>query len=104
MAAAGMCSTIVIVVPAQIRATAAASVLLARLDNLTPDLRLVVRGPAPSGLAADDISAALGLPLFGELRTESVVATALDRGELFLRNRSSLAGVARRLVGQVTTS
>jgi secretion/DNA translocation related CpaE-like protein len=101
LAAARACTTIVVVVPAQVRAAAATAALVDGLERMTPDLRLVVRGPAPTGLAADDISRTLGLPLLGELRTESSVSAELDRGEFFLRGRGSLSVVARRVVAQV---
>lgn len=101
LAAAGVCDTVVLVVPAEIRATAAAGRVLALLDRVVADQRLVVRGPAPTGLAADAVAETLGVPLLGELRTEPAVAAALDRGEPFLRSRSSLGGLARRLVAEV---
>jgi secretion/DNA translocation related CpaE-like protein len=60
------CALLVIVVPLRVRAVAAARSLLRRLPvHVTP--ALVVREPAPGGLRADDVSAALGLPVCGVL-------------------------------------
>jgi hypothetical protein len=52
-----------------------------QLAPLCADLRLVVRGPAPSGLTARDVAGSLGLPLVGFLRPEPHLDSALERGE-----------------------
>lgn len=70
-----------LVVPAEIRATAAAARVAAALTLACPDVRLVVRGPAPSGLDGTVIAASLGLPLAGELAAEPRLAESLERGE-----------------------
>jgi secretion/DNA translocation related CpaE-like protein len=70
-----------LVVPAQVRAALAARPVVSRLQELLADLRLVVRGPAPTGLAPEAISEALDLPLAGTLRPEPGIRAALDRGE-----------------------
>ncbi|HET9654034.1 MAG TPA: septum site-determining protein Ssd [Kineosporiaceae bacterium] len=101
-AASRACRTVFVVVPAEVRATAAAAAVCAQLDRTVADQRLVVRGPAPSGLPADAVADALGLPLAGELRTEPAVATALDRGEALPgRSRGALPVLCRRLLSQV---
>ena len=74
-------SAAVLVVPAEVRATAAAGRVAARAAALCPDLRLVVRGPAPIGLAPEDVGRALGLPVAGAVRAEPGLEAALDRGE-----------------------
>lgn len=82
---------VVLVVPAEVRAAAAAKRVAATLAVHTEDVHVVVRGPAPSGLSADDIAAILGLPLLGYLRAESGLASAQDHGEPpGLRQRSPL--------------
>jgi cellulose biosynthesis protein BcsQ len=101
LTAAGACRTVLLIVPAEVRATAAAGRVISQLDRVAPDQQLVVRGPAPTGLAADSVADALGLPLFGEVRTESAVAAALDRGEPVPRPRGSLGGLARRLLAHL---
>lgn len=76
-----LASVVLLVVPAEVRATAAATRVATQLAPLCRDLRLVVRGPAPSGLGADEVAAALGLPLVGFLRPEPGLEQALERGE-----------------------
>jgi secretion/DNA translocation related CpaE-like protein len=90
-----------LVVPAEVRATAAAQRVAASLRPLLSDLRLVVRGPAPTGLSALSICTALDLPLAGLLRAEPRLRSALDRGEPpGLRPRGPLARFCRDLLRQ----
>jgi secretion/DNA translocation related CpaE-like protein len=72
---------VLLVVPAEVRATAAAVHLAAGLQGYAADLRLVVRGPAPTGLDPATVVEACTLPLQGELAAEKGLAVALDRGE-----------------------
>ncbi|MDQ6874144.1 MAG: hypothetical protein M3042_03640, partial [Actinomycetota bacterium] len=74
-----------LVVPAEVRACAAAARVAARATAHCSDLRVVVRGPAPAGLPSRDVAAALGLRLEGALRPEPGLAPALDRGPLASR-------------------
>jgi secretion/DNA translocation related CpaE-like protein len=102
LAALQACRTVVVVVPSEVRATAAATGVCARLDPWVADQRLVVRGPAPAGLPAEAVADALGLPLVGHLRCEPTVAAALDRGEpLPSRPRGSLMTLSRRLLAEM---
>jgi len=73
--------TVLLVVPAEVRAVASAARVAANVGLLARDLRLVVRAPGPTGLTAAQVSRALGLPLLGELRPEPGLDAALDRGE-----------------------
>ncbi len=92
-------TTTLLVVPAEVRATAAAARVAGRAGLLCRDLRLVVRGPAPGGLVGADVERALGLPLVGELRPEPGLDLALERGEpLARRARSPLASFCDRLL------
>ena len=87
-------TTALLVVPAEVRATAAAARVAGRAGLLCRDLRLVVRGPAPAGLAAAEVAAALGLPLAGDIRAEPGLELALEHGEPPGRSRRSpLAGL-----------
>ena len=70
-----------LVVPAEIRATASAARVASAATLVSSDLRVVVRGPAPSRLDAELVAESLGLPLEGELRAEPGLAAALERGE-----------------------
>lgn len=78
LAAAG---TTLLVVPTEVRAAAAASRVASAVGPLCADLRVVARGPSPSGLAGDQVARALGLPLLAELRPEPGLELALERGE-----------------------
>ncbi|MBT0767367.1 hypothetical protein KIH74_00440 [Kineosporia sp. J2-2] len=92
---------LLVVVPAEVRATAAAQRVAAVVRPLTGDVRVVVRGPAPTGLSASSICTALDLPLAGVLRAEPGLRVALDRGEPpGLRGRSPLSRFCRELLAQ----
>jgi secretion/DNA translocation related CpaE-like protein len=81
-----------LVVPAEVRATASAARVAASLALVTSDVRIVVRGPGPSRLPADVIADSLGLPLAGQIRDEPAIVAALERGEPpARRGRGSLA-------------
>lgn len=76
-----LASLVLLVVPAEVRAAAAATRMATQLAPHCADLRLVVRGPAPSGLGSAEIAGALGLPIVGYLRPEPGLELALERGE-----------------------
>jgi secretion/DNA translocation related CpaE-like protein len=91
-----------LVVPAEVRATAAAARVAARAGLLCRDLRLVVRGPAPGGLTSAQVARALGLPLAGDLRAEPGLEADLESGEApGQRARSPLAGLCARLLDEL---
>ena len=75
------CTCALLVVPAEVRATAAAARVAARAGLLCRDLRLVVRGPSPSGIPAREVEHALALPLAGDLKAEPRIDTALEEGQ-----------------------
>jgi secretion/DNA translocation related CpaE-like protein len=88
-----------LVVPAEVRACAAAGRVAESLEDRARDLRLVVRGPSPGGLDAETIAGAVGLPLLGDLRAEPGLSAALDRGEVpGSRARGPLARFCFRLL------
>lgn len=87
-----------LLVPAEVRATAAASRVAGSVVAHTGDLRVVVRGPAPSKLPASVIADVLGLPLLGQMRPEPGIAASLERG--FPPARSARSPLAR-LCGRV---
>jgi len=89
----GQATATLLVVPAEVRAAAAASRVAAAADVVCRDLRVVVRGPGPSGLAGTEIARALGLPLAGVLRPEPGLDAALERGEPPGRKQRSPLGV-----------
>ena len=95
----GAARRVLVVVPAEVRAAASAARVVALLEPYAADVALVVRGPAPTGLAPEAVADSLGLPLVGELRAEPGLAVALDRGDVPpIRPRGPLATLAARLV------
>jgi secretion/DNA translocation related CpaE-like protein len=76
-----------LVVPAEVRAVAAASRVLAGVRELAPRVGLVVRGPGPGGLDAVQISESLGVPAWAQMRADKGVGRALDEGLGPLRRR-----------------
>ncbi len=96
------CDAALLVVPAEVRACAAATRVVTSVARHASDLRVVVRGPAPAGLAAGDVAAALGRPLAGELRAEPGLAACLERGEPPARGgRGPLAGFCRGFLDEL---
>jgi secretion/DNA translocation related CpaE-like protein len=94
---------VLIVVPAEIRAAAAAARVATEVMRLADNVQIVVRGPAPGGLDATDIANSLGLPLAGQLKAEPGLAVALERGEVPAgRGRGPLAEFSRRLLASLT--
>lgn len=93
----------ILVVPAELRATAAAARVAAMVSLHCDDLALVVRGPAPGRLKAREVARALGLPLAGSLRPESSLCQALERGEApAAAGHGPLAELCRRLIADLT--
>ncbi|MQA14398.1 MAG: septum formation initiator [Pseudonocardiaceae bacterium] len=88
----------VLVVPAEVRACAAAATVAARVGGLGTPLQLVVRGPSPGGLSPPEIARALDLPLLVAMRPQPGLAAALDRGEAPGRGRGPLAVAARAVL------
>lgn len=97
------CTCVLLVVPAEVRAVAAASRVATGLGMIAADVRAVVRGPAPSGLRGAEVAAALGLPLAAELDSEPGLVAALERGEPPARSgRGPLAQACERLLDELT--
>lgn len=69
-----------LVVPAELRAVAAAHRVADAVRMVLGDLRVVVRGPARRGLAAEDVADLLRLPLAGELPAEPGLPQAAESG------------------------
>lgn len=99
LAALARSDVVLLVVRAEVRAAAAAARVALAVAPHTRDLRVVVRGPAPSGLPADAVAGSLGLPLAGRLRAEPGLSAALERGEPpARRRRGPLADFCRRFL------
>ncbi|WP_324609257.1 septum site-determining protein Ssd [Nocardia jinanensis] len=76
---------VVLVVPAQLRAVAAAGAVAEWIAQRNPNRGLVVRGPAPGNLRGRDIAAVLELPLLAAVRAQPGLAARLERRGLRLR-------------------
>ena len=94
-----------IVVPAELRATASAARTAATVAAHCDDVAVVVRGPAPGRLKAREIARALGLPLAGTLRPEPAVCQAIERGTAPTADgKGALAVLCRRLVDELVAT
>jgi secretion/DNA translocation related CpaE-like protein len=91
--------TILLLVPAEVRATMAADALLTPLRNDGTDLRLVVAGPAPGGVTPEVMAQALELPLAGVLEHDRKIAASVEEGGIaHSLRRGSLADLCKRLL------
>ncbi|MFG2441341.1 septum site-determining protein Ssd [Nocardia fluminea] len=92
---------VVLVVPARLRAIAAAEVVSAYLGERNPNRGLVVRGPAPGGLRGAEVAEVLGLPLLAAVRGQAGLASRLERGGLSVRRRGPLRDAADAVLAMV---
>jgi secretion/DNA translocation related CpaE-like protein len=91
-----------LVVPAEVRAVTAAAGVAAAAAQHCGRLRLVIRGPSPGRLTADEISGSLGLPVAGTLRPELGLPAALEGGLApTASGRGPLAVLCRRMVDEL---
>jgi secretion/DNA translocation related CpaE-like protein len=91
-----------LVVPAQLRACAAATRVAATVLPHAPSLSLVVRQPGPAGLTVKAVVEAVHLPLAGAMRTEPLLAKELERGVApAASGRGPLAVLCERLLGDI---
>ncbi len=93
---------VLLVVPRDLRAVAAA----ARLTRLPmfdgADVRLVVRGPAPGGLSVDDVQAAVGVPVAVSMAACSAIDRDLEAGIAPAANgRGQLARASRAILSEL---
>jgi secretion/DNA translocation related CpaE-like protein len=93
---------VLLVVPAEVRACAAAARVARAVTPHCTDLRVVVRGPAPAGLRSRDLVRVLGLPVAGVMRPERGLAAALERGEVpGGRGTGPLADLCRKVLASL---
>lgn len=91
-----------LVVPAELRAAAAAARVVDVVSAYRREMSVVVRGPAPGRLGPEDLARALGLPLAGMLPPEPRLAAALERGQApGSAPRGPLATLCGRLIREV---
>ncbi|MDG4790486.1 CpaE-like family protein [Micromonospora sp. WMMD1102] len=92
-----------VLVPAELRATAAAARVVAAAGLHCANLSVIVRGPAPGRLKAREVARALDLPLAGTLRPEPALCRNLERGEApAAAGRGPLAALCQRIVTDLT--
>jgi secretion/DNA translocation related CpaE-like protein len=89
---------VVMVSPCDVRACAATAALAAVLTGINPNVGLVVRGPSPGGLRAEEVAAIAGVPLLASMKPYPRLAERLEHGGLRLGRRSALAAAARRVL------
>jgi secretion/DNA translocation related CpaE-like protein len=90
---------VTLVVPAEVRAIAAALPLAGRLLEFGRPVAAVVRGPSPGGLLPADLMGALPVPVLASMRPAPRLAEALERGRLpFLSSRGPLAVAAQTVL------
>jgi secretion/DNA translocation related CpaE-like protein len=90
-----------LVVPAQLRAVAAATRVASAITMVLKDLRVVARGPFDAGLRCREIARLVGLPLAGELPPEPAMGVALfGSGPPGSSGRGPLAGFCGAFLGQ----
>ena len=94
-----------VVIPADVRAAAAAVRIVAEAGPASPELRAVVCGPARSMLTAEVIARHVRLPLAGEYRRERSIELAAGHGEPPARGRrGQLRMLCRRIVADILRS
>ena len=71
---------VVLVATADVRGCFSAARVAARLVDLGASPGLVVRGPSPGGIGAQDMSSALGLPVLAWMRPQPFLARDLEHG------------------------
>jgi secretion/DNA translocation related CpaE-like protein len=99
--ALGAVDLIVLVVPADVRASAAAARVAARLGDYGGRVRLAVRGPSPGGIAAEEIARAIDVPLLVAMRPEPGLARSVEAGRAPGRPRGPLAGAAGTVLAEL---
>ncbi|GLZ49277.1 septum formation initiator [Actinomycetospora sp. NBRC 106375] len=104
LAVADVADLVVMVVPAEVRAVAAAGRVAEPLVERGASLRVVVRGPAPGGLDAEDVEHALGLDTVVSVAAEPGLAVLLDRGQIPGLRRGPLQDAAAAVLDALDTA
>jgi len=94
---------VVVVSPCDVRACAATATIAPVLTAINPNLGLVVRGPSPGGLRADEVATIAGVPLLAAMRPHPGLAGQLEHTGLRIGRRSALAAAARKVLAVLPT-
>ncbi|MEV4645212.1 septum site-determining protein Ssd [Saccharopolyspora sp. NPDC049357] len=103
----GDAELVVVVVPAEVRACAAAARVVASVtERAGHRVRLVVRGPSPGGLRPRDVARAAGAPVLATMRPQPRLPAVVDRGDLVtaLHRRSPLAAAAGAVLAELASA
>ncbi|OLR89721.1 septum site-determining protein Ssd [Actinokineospora bangkokensis] len=92
---------VVVVVPAEVRAVAAARRVVAHLHDRGARPQLVARAPGPAALRPEAVAEAVGIPLLAVVRTDPAVARSVEEGRF--RVRRSLGQGARAVLRTLAT-
>ncbi|HNP55929.1 MAG TPA: hypothetical protein PK331_13845 [Gordonia sp. (in: high G+C Gram-positive bacteria)] len=84
----------VLVSQATLSAVAATRATRADIDDVVGHIELVLRGPAPGGLPADEIAWAVGVALLGAYRSDPSLTARMEGGSLRPTRRSPLGKIA----------
>ncbi|HTF10066.1 MAG TPA: septum site-determining protein Ssd [Asanoa sp.] len=91
-----------LVVPAELRATAAATQVAKAVALQCAAASVVVRGPAPGNLSATEVARSVGFPLAGLLPPEPGLVRGLEHGEApASAGRGPLADLCRRVIADL---
>ncbi|HEV7708888.1 MAG TPA: septum site-determining protein Ssd [Asanoa sp.] len=91
-----------LVVPAELRATAAATQVAKAVAMHCAAASVVVRGPAPGNLSATEVARSVGFPLAGLLPPEPGLVRGLEHGEAPASGgRGPLADLCRRVIADL---
>lgn len=93
----------VVVTAASVPAVAATRKLIARLGP-PGEAKLVVRGPSPAGLSAEQVADAVGLPLLAAVRSRRAFARDCEEGRLRAVSRSPETRAARAVLDELDQS
>jgi len=89
---------VVMVSPCDVRACAATATIASVLMTINPNVGLVVRGPSPGGLRAEEVAAIAAVPLLASMKPYPRLAERLEHDGLRVGRRSALAAAARRVL------
>jgi secretion/DNA translocation related CpaE-like protein len=93
-----------LVVPAELRATAAATQVAKAAALHCASVSVVVRGPAPGSLSAPEVARSVGFPLAGLLPPEPGLVKSLEHGQApASAGRGPLADLCRQILADLTT-
>lgn len=90
--------------PADVRGCWAAERVSARISRFGCRAGVVVRGPSPGGLGAQELADVLQLPLLARMRADPALPRDLEFGlSLVGHHRRPLASAARQVLAAVTS-